>query len=207
MLLFKPGFFRGKDNQAISWEDPLATGKIANELFSYLPLNESIPILFICIGTDRSTGDSLGPLVGTLLQDKLLPENFYVFGTLEDPIHAVNLEEKLEQIYEQFEQSFIVGIDACLGQTKSIGTVQIRKGSLKPGAGVNKTLPPVGHIHMTGVVNISGLMEFFVLQNTRLHLVMNLAKTISDGIYKAGLLYRFGQNNENDQLLINEDML
>ena len=56
MLLFKPGFFRGKDNQAISWEDPLATGKIANELFSYLPLNESIPILFICIGTDRSTG-------------------------------------------------------------------------------------------------------------------------------------------------------
>ena len=37
---------------------------------------------------------------------------------------------------------------------------------------------------MTGVVNISGLMEFFVLQNTRTTLIMNLAKTISDGIYK-----------------------
>lgn len=205
MFLFKASFFRRKENQAISWEDPLATGKIANELFGYLPIDESIPILFICIGTDRSTGDSLGPLVGTLLQEKLLPENFYVFGTLEDPIHAVNLEEKLNQIQKKFEQAFIIGIDACLGQTKSIGTIQIKKGSLKPGAGVNKTLPPVGHIHMTGVVNISGFMEFFVLQNTRLYLVMNLAKTISNGIYKAGILYQFGQNNQNNDLLINED--
>jgi putative sporulation protein YyaC len=205
MFLFKASFFRGKENQAISWEDPLATSKIANELFGYLPIDESIPILFICIGTDRSTGDSLGPLVGTLLQEKLLPENFYVFGTLEDPIHAVNLEEKLNQIQKKFEQAFIIGIDACLGQTKSIGTIQIKKGSLKPGAGVNKTLPPVGHIHMTGVVNISGFMEFFVLQNTRLYLVMNLAKTISNGIYKAGILYQFGQNNQNNDLLINED--
>ncbi len=58
---------------------------------------------------------------------------------------------------------------------------------------------------MTGVVNISGFMEFFVLQNTRLYLVMNLAKTISNGIYKAGILYQFGQNNQNNDLLINED--
>jgi hypothetical protein len=28
-------------------------------------------------------------------------------------------------------------------------------------------------------------MEFFVLQNTRLHLVMNMAKTIANGIYEA----------------------
>jgi hypothetical protein len=32
-------------------------------------------------------------------------------------------------------------------------------------------------------------MEFFVLQNTRLHLVMNMAKTIANGIYLASLAY------------------
>lgn len=26
------------------------------------------PIIWVCIGTDRSTGDSYGPLIGTFLQ-------------------------------------------------------------------------------------------------------------------------------------------
>ena len=59
----------------------------------------------------------------------------------------------------------------------------------KPGAGVNKQLPEVGDIHITGIVNVSGFMEFFVLQNTRLNLVMKMAKTIANGIYQASLLY------------------
>lgn len=206
--MIKASFFKGKNDKSIFWQDQLATSKVANELLSHLPLNISIPILFICIGTDRSTGDSLGPLVGSLLAEKNLPENFSVFGTLEDPIHAVNLEEKLSIIETSFKNPFVVGIDACLGQSKSVGSVQIKKGSLKPGAGVNKILPPVGDIHMTGVVNISGFMEFFVLQNTRLNLVMNLAKTISEGIYKAGLLYQFEQNSiHHNAVTLNEDSI
>ena len=126
---------------------------------------------------------------------------------MEDPIHAVNLEEKINLIYKQFKNPFVVGIDACLGQSKNVGTVQIKKGALKPGAGVNKSLPPVGDIHMTGIVNISGFMEFFVLQNTRLSLVMNLAKTMTEGIYKAGLLYQFEKRNEFNDIVINKDLL
>lgn len=207
--MIKASFFKGKNEKSVFWQDQFATGKVAHELLTHLPLNLSIPILFICIGTDRSTGDSLGPLVGSQLVEKNLPDNFFVFGTLEDPIHAVNLEEKLEHIEGNFKNPFVIGIDACLGQSKSVGTVQIKNGSLKPGAGVNKILPPVGNIHMTGIVNISGFMEFFVLQNTRLSLVMNLAKTISEGIYKAGLLYQFEQNSisHNAAISLNEDTI
>ena len=40
-------------------------------------------IIILCIGTDRSTGDCLGPLVGHKL--KLIQyKNVYVYGTLED---------------------------------------------------------------------------------------------------------------------------
>lgn len=141
-------------------------------------------IVWVNIGTDRSTGDSLGPLVGS----RLLRYSFsdiHLYGTLDNPVHAMNLEETLKQIHETYYNPFIIGIDACLGQVSSVGCVQIGNGPLKPGAGVKKELPSVGNIHITGIVNVGGFMEYFVLQNTRLSLVMNMAETIAKGIYIA----------------------
>lgn len=188
--MFKTNIFRDNKDFKIHWDEDLASIKIANELFSYIPKDTKTPIIFMCIGTDRSTGDSLGPLVGSELQSKSLPTNFYIHGSLGDPIHAVNLQERLLIIEKVYKKPFIVAIDACLGQSGNIGSIQIKKGPLKPGAGVNKTLPPVGDVQITGIVNVSGFMEFFVLQNTRLHLVMNIARSISESIYRTGLLYQ-----------------
>ncbi|MNJ05080.1 hypothetical protein D3C73_1661750 [compost metagenome] len=38
-------------------------------------------------------------------------------------------------------------------------------------------------MHITGIVNVGGFMEYFVLQNTRLSLVMDLAELIAKAIY------------------------
>jgi putative sporulation protein YyaC len=76
---------------------------------------------------------------------------------------------------------------------KNVGVIQVLDGPVKPGAGVNKELPAVGDIHITGIVNVSGFMEFFVLQNTRLNLVMKMAKTIANGIYQASILHSKGR--------------
>lgn len=38
-------------------------------------------------------------------------------------------------------------------------------------------------MHIVGIVNISGFMEYIILQNTRLSLVMRMADTISSGIH------------------------
>ncbi|PKG24307.1 spore protease YyaC [Niallia nealsonii] len=173
----------------IMYDEQLASYRIADSLANFLPsVHSNHSIVFICIGTDRSTGDSLGPLIGTLLNEKNIAP-FSVYGTLDDPIHALNLEERLEEIKTSHENPFIIGIDACLGRMKSVGAIQIGEGPVKPGSGVNKELPPVGHIHITGIVNISGFMEFLVLQNTRLSLVLNMAKIISKGIYHTSLRY------------------
>ncbi|WP_223070018.1 spore protease YyaC [Paenibacillus caui] len=142
------------------------------------------PIVVICIGTDRSTGDCLGPLVGTALS-KFDHSFFHLYGTLEQPVHAMNLQETLSQVHQKFEDPFIIGIDACLGQSSSVGCIQIVQGPLRPGAGVNKELPPVGDIHLTGIVNVGGFMEYFVLQNTRLSLVMRLSDIIASSLYSA----------------------
>lgn len=182
----KRNFFdlaRNDDDNRISHEEAGAYKKVAEKLAQLLPSGIQ-PIVFVCIGTDRSTGDSLGPLIGSKLSEKGT-SYFHVYGTLDEPIHAVNLQEKLDYIHQTYRNPFIIGIDACLGRVKSVGHISVGEGPVKPGAGVNKDLPPVGNAHITGIVNVSGFMEFFVLQNTRLSLVMKMADAIADGIAEA----------------------
>lgn len=180
----------------IAHDEQLASYKLADSLSKQLPaIHTSQPIVFVCIGTDRSTGDSLGPLIGTLLAEKNITP-FHVYGTLNDPIHALNLAERLDEIHTKHPNPFIIGIDACLGRMKSVGVIQVGDGPVKPGSGVKKDLPPVGNIHITGIVNISGFMEFLVLQNTRLSLVLDMAKIISKGIYHTSLRYMHNRELE-----------
>jgi putative sporulation protein YyaC len=153
---------------------------LASRIRSLLKGVESIrPIVLVCVGTDRSTGDSLGPLVGRNLDrnPSFLPP---VYGTIDRPVHAMNLSETLHEVHREHPNPFIIGVDACLGQLTSVGCIQVGQGPVKPGAGVNKELPPVGDIHVTGIVNVGGFMEYFVLQNTRLSLVMSMAEVIAD---------------------------
>ena len=92
---FKSNIFdkKKKETIRIPHYEQDAIDRIANELFAFIPstLNNR-PIVFVCIGTDRSTGDSLGPLIGTLLVEKNI-HPFHVYGSLENPIHALNLAE------------------------------------------------------------------------------------------------------------------
>jgi putative sporulation protein YyaC len=136
------------------------------------------PIAFACIGTDRSTGDALGPLVGQrLLRLGFDPQ--MVVGTLEDPLHALNLEERLLPLMDRDSHPLIVAVDAALGPMSSVGAVNLRQGGLLPGQGVGKTLPSIGELALTATVNVqAGALEIQVLQSTRLFLVQQLAELI-----------------------------
>ena len=81
-------------------------------------------LVFLCIGTDRVTGDCLGAYVGHRLSSFCFP-GIYVYGTL---------------------------------------------------------VQPVGHIHITGIVNTAGMLEQLTLQTTRLSTVISIAEQISNGI-------------------------
>ncbi|HHV95182.1 MAG TPA: spore protease YyaC [Clostridiaceae bacterium] len=138
-------------------------------------------IIFLCIGTDRSTGDSLGPLVGHKIMN--IKNNIvHVYGTLENPVHAKNLDKMMDEINLRHSNPFIVAIDACLGKAEHIGYVSIGEGPIIPGSALKKELKPVGNIHVVGIVNLGGFMDFLILQNTRLFLVMKMVDFISSAI-------------------------
>ncbi len=173
----------------INVNDPFAVEKIHLAIEEKLAACNALDvesIVLLCIGTDRSTGDCLGPLVGTQLSQEN-QDFFYIYGTLENPVHAANLQENIENINKKHKNPFIIAIDACLGNPENIGYINICEGPLKPGAGVNKNLPPVGEIYITGIVNVGGFMEYLVLQNTRLNLVMRMAQILAKGLYKTAV--------------------
>ena len=123
-------------------------------------------VVFLCIGTDRSTGDSLGPLIGSRLEAEEI-SNVVVIGTLEHPVHAVNLDRTLEHIEEHYPDAIIIAVDAAVGRWDHVGLVE---------------LAAVGDISITGIVGGAESGDPLFLQSIRLSMVMRLADCISRSI-------------------------
>lgn len=169
----------------IHYKSPLAYYRIADFIKEYININTVI----VCIGTDKCIGDCLGPLVGTLLKEAHFPQP--VYGTISNPIHALNIKRNLEIINTKHPNAKIIGIDACLGDESAIGEIQVRNYPIHPGKGVGKTLPNVGIASIIGIVDSTDNAEFFTSRNIRLNLIMNIAQVISLGIihsYKLSIL-------------------
>lgn len=139
--------------------------------------------IILCIGTDKCIGDSLGPIIGTILKRRGLP--LHVYGTLHEPIHALNIEEKLAEITAKHSSALVVAIDACLGKTDNIGTIQIKKSPIVPGKGVGKLLPSLGDISIVGIIGSAKNDFKQSLQNIRLSFILDMAETIAESFFYA----------------------
>lgn len=144
-------------------------------------------VVFLCIGTDRATGDSLAPLVGTYLEEAGYTN---VYGTLDNPTHAVNLPEVIASLPSDKK---VIAIDASLGEISHVGMFSMINGTIKPGTGVHKVLPEVGDYSILGTVNVGGFKEQLVLQSTRLAVVRRMSKDIVAAIQEV-----FPLNKLND---------
>lgn len=162
-----------------SMEDTFDMGAFAQGLSDMV--GEDRPVLFLCIGTDCSTEDSLGPLIGHQLSS-LANRKYRVIGNLKRPVTATNLRYVLDTIRQISPQPCIIAIDAALGQEGRIGQITLSKKPLKPGLGVKKSLPAVGEISITGIIGSYALHDASSLQSIRLSLVMDMAERISSGI-------------------------
>lgn len=150
-------------------------------------INGPRPILFFCIGSDRITGDSLGPLIGYKLEQHLRYQTYAssackVLGTLSQPIHALNLENAWDTVAQQETPFLTIAIDAAIGTTDSCGYITLTNRPLAPGEGVRRSLPRVGQISITGIVSAESCDMMSQLQNVRLSSVMLLADCICEGI-------------------------
>lgn len=131
------------------------------------------PIVFLCIGTDRSTGDCLGPLVGAMLEARGVGG---VIGTLREPCDADRLEREASALPAD---AVVIAIDACLGRPENVGKFLLGEGPLQPARSVGGALPPVGDYSVAAVVGEFGPKPYMTLQTTSLYAVMEMAKRIA----------------------------
>lgn len=185
---------RPSEDIIVHYSDVHSVQAMSHALTTYIQ-NISRPLIVLCIGTDRSTGDSLGPLTGTLLSQIPL-RHLHVYGTLHAPIHALNLQEQLDTIKRTYRNPFIIALDASLGNVKSIGHLIASHHPLRPGAALNKELPAVGDISLTGVVNVGGTMGYAVLQSTRLSVVHDMARHLASTLQRTDRALQGVKTNE-----------
>lgn len=144
-------------------------------------------LIFLCIGTDRITGDSYGPLVGYKLKHLFKnEENIKVIGDLNNIVTANNIERIIYNINNTYETSFVIAIDAAISKKNNIGKIIVSEQKMNIGSGLNKKDMYVGDVSIKGIVAKDlkrPQYNFKLLQNTPLGLIMNMAECTAYGIY------------------------
>lgn len=152
---------------------------VKNKKYDYL--------IFLCIGTDKLTGDSFGPLVGYKLNTLYEEEKrIKVIGGLDDIVCAVNIDKKVKLINEKYSNSFIISIDSAMSNLFNIGSLVVERDGLYVGSALNKNVLKIGDFSIKGIVTKnmkSSKYNFRLLQNTSLSMVMAMADVTAKGIY------------------------
>ena len=157
-------------------------GRLLWMLLREMKAKRKSEIIFLCIGTDRSTGDSLGPLTGYKLRESRM-QRIQIMGTLERPVHAMNLDRSMELVRLKYPNHVVVAVDASVGNQDHVGCITLGRGSLRPGLGVSKDLEAVGDIFITGIVGGYSSQDPLMLQSVRLSVVMKMADYISRSVF------------------------
>lgn len=138
-------------------------------------------IALVCIGTDRCTGDSFGALVGSIAKERKLEDDYdvIVIGDLDNPIHAVNINDYIEEINSLYGKYVVIAVDASVTTDKdNIGNLYVKPCGLNPGLGVGKELPYIGDICICYNAVYAERIE--ALNSVRLSRVFNMANKTVD---------------------------
>lgn len=144
-------------------------------------------VTFLCVGTDRITGDCFGPLVGSKLIE-LLKEcnysNINVYGSLEQNLSYENINKIIKSINNE---SIIIVIDAALSKKENIGKIFVSNGKTILGKSLERDKIEIGDISIKSVVAKDykiAKCNFKALQNISLNVVNTLANIVSEGIFE-----------------------
>ncbi len=138
--------------------------------------------VILCIGSDLSVGDSLGPVTGTKLKQQLAGLNCYVYGTLAKPITAHEVKYMNDFLRLTHPASPIIAIDAAVGNAGDIGLIRVAGRGLRPGSGANKRLANVGDVSVMGIIAEQSVFNYSLFSATRLNVVYKMSEIIADGV-------------------------
>ena len=105
-------------------------------------------ILFICIGKSEILWDSIGPLVGSYLKDKLGSNK-----VLGDINHNICTKWDLMYHYPKIKNKFVVAIDTALSAKEMDGEIFISNSSTIMGSAFNRPNGVIGDISIKAAIS------------------------------------------------------
>lgn len=156
--------------------------------------------IVVCIGSDLAIGDSLGPLVGSMLRYKTQGLGAYIYGTLGSPVTAKEIKYARTFLKQTHPYSQVIAIDAAVGEEGDIGMIKLTDKPLSPGAGAGKKLGTLGDISIMAIVAEKSLVSTSLFNGTRLNLVYSMAEIIAEGV--STLLWQRCKKNTESTLCV-----
>lgn len=163
--------FRKKDAEVyyINERSRSASEELAS-LFSYCIQKDGRifrELVFLCIGSDRITGVFLMTLIGYQLSP-YCSRVFHVYGTLDDPVHALNLPG-MDRTSDSRHPG-TARCDRCFAWfAASSGIHHDRKRGDPAGRGGREDAAQVGDIFITGIVMYRAVLNSFFCTQLACH--------------------------------------
>ena len=140
---------------------------------------------FLCIGTDKITGDALGPIVGSNIENFIISkkiDNVKVKGNLENPLCNKNINE-----YKNIDDSITILVDAAVSNSYEVGNIIVEENSTKIRYALKdmKKIPADISVKVVVSKNLEDeYLNFFMLQNIKLGTIIKLSEIVSKQLYK-----------------------
>ena len=154
-------------------------GEIANAVLNEFKKSGKKNIILVAIGTDKVVFDCLSALTHTRLKECGDIKNIKLYGDMDNPIHALNLDKIVPKIIEENKDAFVIGFDSALGGGDSkFGEILFRNKPVSPGAGVGKNLLKVGDYSIVGITGYDYEQFEKLSKQTKLGDVWNMSSKI-----------------------------
>ena len=126
-------------------------------------------LVFLCIGTTKIIGDSVGPKVGDKLKD-------------------LNVDDYAKMIKQRHKDDTVVVIDSALGKIGDVGTIKVTRNGIKPGGAFDKDKQRIGDIGILAVVGDAEGDRMKELKTREESFIVDLADKVVD--FVGGLLFK-----------------
>ena len=143
-------------------------------------------LVFLCIGTTKIIGDSVGPKVGDKLKD--LNVNAYVYGNTARQVTALNVDDYAKMIKQRHKDDTVVVIDSALGKIGDVGTIKVTRNGIKQGGAFDKDKQRIGDIGILAVVGDAEGDRMKELKTREESFIVDLADKVVD--FVGGLLFK-----------------
>ena len=145
-------------------------------------------LIFVCIGSNKMVGDSLGPLIGETLYKNLKDKKIKILGNLKNNVNSKNINQTLKNIEKEYTKPYVISIDSALSNSIEPGNVFILKKGLVPGSALKKKSIVIGNISIKAIVGKDEknlVKNYYNLKNADYKMILKFSKNISNIILES----------------------